>query len=221
MVEPKNLHHDELRSLTILTMSTPSENTSRIAQHLSKFVYEPGRRSPHKSASASIGVIEAVKAEPHPPLVVSSSVPITPSPKRKRDVVPGDHSATKENRTENEIRRSEGNTTLDSSDLSDISESTDRSSKRRRSRQAISSKNKAKKIPRSYADPSVYAHLNLLPDMLKEDLDGSSSQPRSLITHCQQSILTIVVTWCSCLLRYQVSDLGLQFGTSSLMTIPC
>jgi hypothetical protein len=153
-------------------MSSTSPSSSRISQHLSRFVYEPGVRSPRKPGGPSRA--DNLQTTPEK---AAGSVPHTPSPKVKKGPgsVPGTtrskSSAGKRSSTGYGTGHDAGDSTLDSIDASDMSDSTQRSSKRRR---LESPKEKPKKIPRGYAAPEVYAHLDMLPDRLREGLDGES-----------------------------------------------
>jgi hypothetical protein len=154
-------------------MSSTSPSSSRISQHLSRFVYEPGVRSPRKPGGPS----RAGNVQTTTPEKAAGSVPHTPSPKIKKS--PGSTPATTRSKSSSGKRsypghgtdHDVGDSTLDSIDASDMSDSTQRSSKRRR---LESPKEKPKKIPRGYAAPEVYAHLDMLPDRLREGLDGES-----------------------------------------------
>lgn len=151
-------------------MSSTSPSSSRISQHLSRFVYEPGVRSPRKPGGPSRA--DNLQTTPEK---AAGSVPHTPSPKVKKGPgsVPGTtrskSSAGKRSSTGYGTGHDAGDSTLDSIDASDMSDSTQRSSKRRRLETA---REKPKKIPRGYAAPEVYAHLDMLPDRLREGLDG-------------------------------------------------
>lgn len=152
-------------------MSATSPSSSRISQHLSRFVYEPGVRSPRKPGGPS----RAGNVQTTTPEKAAGSVPHTPSPKIKKSsgstpaTTRSKSSAGKRSYTGHGTDHDAGDSTLDSIDASDMSDSTQRSSKRRRLETA---REKPKKIPRGYAAPEVYAHLDMLPDRLREGLDG-------------------------------------------------
>jgi hypothetical protein len=69
-------------------MSSTSPSSSRISQHLSRFVYEPGVRSPRKPGGPS----RAGNVQTTTPEKAAGSVPHTPSPKIKKS--PGRMPAT-------------------------------------------------------------------------------------------------------------------------------
>jgi len=163
-------------------MESPSPARTRLSQHLAKFAYDSGKRSPLKLEPQAD---QAVKTEAVEQVLQLSGQPATPSPRRRAKhptLTPSTASPLpiRDRKARREIESDEQDSPL--SDLSDMSESTERSSKRRRTTEDAGRKPKVKKVPRGYADPSVYAHLDLLPDQLREGLDGECNSPRLVFT---------------------------------------
>jgi len=179
------LYRDPYHTLTLIhtSMEASSPVRTRLSQHLSKFAYVSGQKPPlklePKDRLDEAG--QAVKTEAIEEILQPSGQPITPSPKRKAQIrhafpLVASSLSPPNRKSRREIQSDGEDSPL--SDLSGMSDSTDRSSKRRRVTNTAISKQKNKKVPRGYADPSVYAHLDLLPDQLREGLDGERN------SHC-------------------------------------
>jgi hypothetical protein len=170
-------------------MTSGSPNPSKISQHLSRFVYEAGVRSPRKPGGPSRG-----GDVQNAPEKAAGGFLKTPSPKPRRNlantaITDKSNSSfgqiSPHTSTIYEIENDAGDSTLDSIDASDMSDTTQRSSKRRRLEPR---KEKPKKVPRGYAAPEVYAHLDMLPDRLREGLDG---EPQIIRLQELSTILTL------------------------------
>jgi hypothetical protein len=158
-------------------MEAPSPARTRLSEHLSKFAYDSGKKSPLKLEPKDRldRADQAVKIEAIEQSLQPTGQPITPSPRRLAKISNATPSTVSPlSIPDRKARRGCQSDGQDSplSDLSDMSDSTDRLSKRRRATKDADSKPKNEKVPRGYADPSVYAHLDLLPDQLREGLDG-------------------------------------------------
>ena len=148
-------------------MGPASPNPSKLGQHLSQFVYEPGVRSPRRPSAT--GSAQSTPEKPGGGSVSSAN-------RQASNLTPP---ATRFKRTSLRtpphpdagytIDDGPGNSTLESIESSDRSEIEEYASKRRRLEPR---KEKPKKAPRGYAPPETYAHLNMLPDQLREGLDG-------------------------------------------------
>lgn len=164
-------------------MSPESPSSSKISQHLAKFAYEPGARSPRKSNAN-----ESAQSTPEKPAAGFLS---TRSPSHRR--IPKRTSSATQSPLKSVKRESldyddgfridndgVGESTLESIESSDMSEIQERAPKRRRQ----DGKEKPKKVPRGYAPPEAYAHLEMLPDQLREGLDGElSANPKTILMH--------------------------------------